>query len=132
MKDTLKIFFLLTLALYCAPGFAQAPTNKESSDGVSVKIGDSTYVIKQYFFVMLSAGPNRSQDSITAAKIQDAHLNNISRLAKIGKLVIAGPFGDQGNWQGVFIFNCKTKEETEELLRTDPAVAAGRLKYEIH
>ena len=88
--------------------------------------------IKQYWFVLLTEGKNRTQDSATAAKIQDGHMANINRLYYEGKLKVAGPFGDEGNWKGIFIFDCNTKEEVEKLLNTDPAVAAGRLVYEIH
>lgn len=93
--------------------------------------------IKQYWFVMLTKGNNRTQDSVTAEKIQDAHLANIGRLYNEGKLKVAGPFGDDGEWRGIFIFDasaegCKTKEELEKILTTDPAISAGRLKYEIH
>jgi uncharacterized protein len=88
--------------------------------------------IRQYWFVMLTAGSNRSQDSVTAAKIQKEHLANINRLYNDGKLKVAGPFGDEGKWIGLFIFDCETKEEVEKLVKTDPAVAAGRLNYEIH
>jgi uncharacterized protein YciI len=90
------------------------------------------YEMKQYFFVMLSKGANRSQDSVTAAKIQEGHMANITRLAQAGKLIVAGPFADEGNWRGIFIFDCKTREEVETLLQSDPAVRAGRLSYEIH
>ena len=88
--------------------------------------------IRQFWFVMLTKGTNRSQDSLTASKIQEGHMANIKRLYKEGKLKVAGPFGDNGNWIGIFIFDCETKEEVERLLSTDPAVAAGRLLYEIH
>ena len=88
--------------------------------------------LKQYFFVMLSKGSDRNQDSATAAKIQQGHLANIRRLAGLGKLLVAGPFGDNTNLAGIFIFDCATKEEVEGLLKTDPAVAAGRLVYDIH
>jgi uncharacterized protein YciI len=81
---------------------------------------------------MLLKGKNRSQDSITAAKIQEGHMANINRLYKAGKLKVAGPFGDEGEWKGIFIFDCASKQEVEELLKTDPAVMAGRLNYEIH
>ena len=60
------------------------------------------------------------------------NLKNISRLAQMGKLLVAGPFSDDGNWRGLFIFDCKTKEEVEQLVKSDPAVSAGRLNYEIH
>jgi len=89
-------------------------------------------IMKQYYFVMLTKGNNRTQDSATAAQIQKAHLENIGRLAKAGKIIVAGPFGDDGNWRGIFIFDAASKEEVEQLLQTDPAVSAGRLAYEIH
>ena len=88
--------------------------------------------IRQYWFVMLTAGSNRSQDSLTAAKIQHGHMANITRLYNDGKLKVAGPFGDEGKWIGIFIFDCSTKEEVEKLVNTDPAIKAGRLNYEIH
>lgn len=88
--------------------------------------------IRQYFFVMLTAGKNRTQDSVTAATIQEGHMANIRKLYADGKLKVAGPFGDDGNWRGIFIFDCATKEEVEQLLQTDPAVKSGRLAFEIH
>ncbi|NVO18140.1 MAG: hypothetical protein HXX13_00475 [Bacteroidetes bacterium] len=87
--------------------------------------------MKQYFMVFLSKGPNRSQDSITAAKIQEAHLNNISRLFEEKKLVLAGPFLDDGEVMGIFILDVPTVEEARKVTETDPAVQAGRLKMEI-
>lgn len=88
--------------------------------------------IRQYWFVMLTKGTNRNQDSATAAQIQAGHLANINRLYQDGKIKVAGPFGDGGNWLGIFIFDCASKKEVEDLLKTDPAIAAGRLDYEIH
>ena len=88
--------------------------------------------IRQYFFVMLTAGKNRTQDSVTAATIQEGHMANIRKLYADGKLKVAGPFGDDGNWRGIFIFDCATKEDVEQLLQTDPAVKSGRLAFEIH
>ena len=87
--------------------------------------------IRKYWFVMLLKGENRNQDSATAAKIQREHLANIDRLYNEGKIKVAGPFGDRGNWLGIFIFDCETKEEVEKLLQTDTAVSSGRLAYDI-
>lgn len=88
--------------------------------------------IKKYWFVMLTTGPNRSQDSTTAAKLQEGHMSNMGMMYREGKLKVAGPFGDDGNWRGIFIFDCETKEEVLKLLAKDPAISAGRLAYEIH
>ena len=87
--------------------------------------------IRKYWFVMLIKGPNRNQDSVTTANLQKGHLDNIGSLYNRGKLKVAGPFGDGGNWSGIFIFDCDTKEEVEALLKQDPAIAAGRLSYDL-
>lgn len=86
---------------------------------------------KQFFFVMLSKGPNREQDAETAATIQQGHLANIERLSEAGILKLAGTFLEDTDWRGVFVFNCVTKEEVEAHLKTDPAIEAGRLIYTI-
>ena len=117
-----KILFVGGLLLFTAISYGQnKPASKPNPEEQ----------IKQYWFVMLLKGNNRSQDSATAAKIQAGHMANISRLYYEGKLKVAGPFGDDGNWLGIFIFDCATKKEVEDLLKTDPAVAAGRLAYDI-
>lgn len=92
------------------------------------------FEMKQYYFVMLTKGERRGEITDTAIinELQRGHLANINRLAEMGKIVVAGPFGDNGNWRGIFIFNCPTEDEVRELLNTDPAIKAGRLAYEIH
>lgn len=92
------------------------------------------FEMKQYYFVMLTKGERRGEITDTAIinEIQRGHMANINRLAEMGKIVVAGPFGDNGNWRGIFIFDCPTEEEVRELLNTDPAIKAGRLAYEIH
>ena len=77
-------------------------------------------------------GPNRSQDSTQRAEIQKAHLKNIMHLAKKGKLIIAGPFLDNTDIRGIFIFNVESIKEAEKLTESDPAVKAGVLSMELH
>ena len=93
---------------------------------------EEDFQMKQYFMVFLTAGPNRTQDSVTRAKLQEGHLNNITRLFNEKKIVLAGPFLDNGTYLGIFIFDVTTENEVIALLKTDPAIAAGRLGYEIH
>ena len=64
--------------------------------------------------------------------IQKAHMDNINRLAEMKKLVVAGPFGDNGMLRGIFVFRVNSIEEARELAATDPAVKAGRLALQIH
>jgi uncharacterized protein len=117
---TLAILLTVMLIPFCGKS-ALAQSNIEDE-----------FQMKQYFMVFLKAGLNRSQDSATAAKIQEGHLNNISRLFEEKKMVLAGPFMDEGTYMGIFIFDVATVEEVTQLLLSDPAVKAGRLDYEIH
>lgn len=80
---------------------------------------------------MLIKGTNRSHDSTTTARIQREHLANIDRLYNEGKIKVAGPFGANGDWRGIFIFDCETREEVEGLLKSDAAISSGRLSYDV-
>ncbi len=90
------------------------------------------YEMMNFWFVMLVKGNNRTQDSATVTKLQAGHMANIGKMAAEGKLLIAGPFIDNANWRGIFIFKSESKDEVEAMLQQDPAIAAGRLAYEIH
>jgi uncharacterized protein YciI len=90
------------------------------------------YGMKKYVMAFLKAGPKRDQDSVTAANLQGEHMKNIQRMANLGKLVLAGPFLDGNEFQGIYIFNVESVEEAKELTESDPAIKAGRLVMELH
>lgn len=139
------LFFLLSLLLLasCARhnhpaagntdlGAQLAAPNPGYDAALAARAGSDPYGMKKYVMAFLKAGPNRSQDSLEAARIQKAHLENINRLAEEGKLLLAGPFLDRGELRGIFIFNVATIEEARALTETDPAIKAGRLVMELH
>jgi uncharacterized protein YciI len=94
------------------------------------KLGGDDYGMKQYVLVILKTGPTKIDDLAKVQELFAGHLKNIMRLADEGKLALAGPFTDGGNMRGLFIFNVKTIEEAKELIKTDPAIAAGLLDPE--
>jgi uncharacterized protein YciI len=127
--------FLALLLVIASAGLASAQGMEKDEEGFHVfqmKDGDSTFFMKQYFFVMLKEGPNRDQKPEEANVIQKEHLKHMSNLAKEGKLMLAGPFGDESQWKGIVFLNVKTLEEAKALTDQDPAVKAGRLVAEIH
>ena len=65
-------------------------------------------------------------------KVQAAQNAYISELAASGKLLVAGPFYDKSEWQGLYIFKCATEAEAKALALGDPQIRANRLKFEIH
>ena len=88
--------------------------------------------IEQFWFVLIKTGPKNDFDSITRKNLFAGHMANISKLYYDGILKVAGPFGKNDmTWRGIFIFDCKTKEEAEKLVATDPAVAAGLFAVDI-
>lgn len=129
----MKVPVLMVILLLCAACVQEAAKSESTFDAdLAQKTGADTYGMKQYVMAFLKAGPNRDQDSTTAAELQRAHLNNITRLAEEGKLVLAGPFMDDGDIRGIYIFNVKTIDEAKKLTATDPAIKAGRLLMELH
>lgn len=96
------------------------------------KLGADEYGMHGYFMAFLKEGPNRNQSEEEVSKIQRAHLDNITRMANEGFLVLAGPFMDEGTVKGIYVFKVETLEEAEELTKTDPAVKSGRLIMELH
>jgi uncharacterized protein len=98
------------------------------------QITQNNPAMKQYWFVMLVKGKDRDKitDTTVLNKLQEGHMANIRAMAAQGKLMVAGPFGDDGYWRGIFIFDAASKEEVIALLQNDPAIKAGRLDYEIH
>ena len=85
------------------------------------------------YLAFLTRGPKWTPEKTPhTEEIQKAHMANINRLAETKKLVVAGPFGDNGTLRGIFVFKVASLAEAQALAETDPAVQAGRLALEIH
>ena len=85
------------------------------------------------YLAFLTRGEKWTPEKTPATEeIQKGHMANINRLAEMKKLVAAGPFGDDGQLRGIFVFRVANLEEAKTLTATDPAVQAGRLAMDIH
>ena len=139
MKNLLFLLFMILFWAHCQPS-ADAPTApshvsaaEDSYDPrLAEECGADEYGMRRYVMAFLKKGPNRDRDSLEAVNLQRAHLDNISQLAEEGKLSLAGPFLDDGEIRGIYIFNVETIEEARELTQTDPAIQAGSLVMELH
>jgi uncharacterized protein YciI len=96
------------------------------------RLGADEYGMARYVMAFLKPGPRRDQPEEEARRLMKAHLANIERLASDGKLVLAGPFLDDGPLAGIYVFKVATVEEARALTATDPAIQAGRLEMELH
>lgn len=137
MRTFYTTLFLVTIILSCETKTDnELATNSVKTlsfdSALAAELGADNYGMRQYVMAFLKAGPIRDQDSVTAANIQRAHLDNITRMAEEGKLVFAGPFMDDFEIRGIYVFAVETLAEAEELTLTDPAVKSGRLIMELH
>lgn len=84
------------------------------------------------YLAFLERGSFTPPSKEAAEELQRAHIANINRLAEMKKLIVAGPFGDNGQLRGIFVFKVGSLEEAKLLTETDPAVKAGRLVLDLH
>lgn len=128
MKRTIfLILFLLTGILTNAQ-----KNNPNYDEALAKKLGADDFGMKNYVFVILKTGENKTTDKEERNKLFRGHMENIQRLVDEGKLIVAGPFGENDKtWRGLFILNVKTVEEAKTLVQTDPAIKAGIFDVEL-
>lgn len=90
--------------------------------------------LETYELVLLKRPANpKEYPPERAQEIQAAHLGHLTRMAREGHLVVAGPFGDQEDetLRGLALYRVGSVEEARRLAEQDPAVQAGRLEVEV-
>lgn len=126
---SLRIALLLSVPIVA---FA-APDGPPAAQAEKVKAAPALPPgMKQYWFVMLKKGPKRDHPAEEAQRLQAGHMANMQTYAERGRLQIAGPFMDDGDWRGIFILDAPDRAGAEAICNDDPAVRAGRLVCEIH
>lgn len=119
-----KVIFLF---IFLFPGFnlLAQKNNPNYDETLARKLGADDFGMKYYVLVILKTGENKTTDKEELNKLFRGHMENIQRLVDEGKLIVAGPFGENDKtWRGLFILNVKTVEEAAALVQTDPAVKA--------
>src|SRR5690242_18704456 len=118
------IFIAATMAAVlasAAPVRAQATQARTAPATVTSPDGTQ---MTQYYMVFLRRGPAWTSKSTPETKaIADGHMANIERLAKEGRMVVAGPFdGQSGNraLAGIFILRAANMDEARAITTSDP------------
>jgi uncharacterized protein YciI len=128
MKKTL---FLILFAVFQFTAFAQ--TESSQYDSLLAKsLGADDYGMKSYVLAILKTGPKVIDNKTIRDSLFRGHMENIGRLAEMGKLIVAGPFGkNEKGFRGIFILNVKSVDEAKELTNTDPAIKAGIFEVDL-
>ena len=110
-------------------GFSQ---EVKFDENLAKSLGADDYGMKQYVFCILKTGSNTTASEKERNEYFKGHMENIQRLAKEGKLAVAGPFmKNDKNYRGIFVFNVSTVEEAKALVESDPAVKGKIFDYEL-
>jgi uncharacterized protein YciI len=129
---------LLSLGLLSVAAAAQTAVKKDEpapskfDAELAKKVGADQMGMRKYVLAILKTGPKDAEIQGDARKaLFKGHFDNMTRLAKEGKLAVAGPFNDpEKKYRGLFILAVPTVEEAKALAETDPTVKAGVLVVE--
>jgi uncharacterized protein YciI len=91
------------------------------------------YEMTHYVVGFFHKGPNwTAEQTAETRRLLQGHLANFQKLADDGKLIVAGPFGDNGEMRGMLIFKLESVDEARKLMEADPTLSAGWLSLDLH
>jgi uncharacterized protein YciI len=125
------IFVLFTGAVWAQSGAKPKPKKVKYDAKLAKQLGADERGMKPFVMVFLKRGPGKFEKA-ERDRLVGLHLENIGKLAEMKKLVLAGPFMEDGDLRGIYIFDVATVEEAKALTETDPAVKAGVFSIELH
>jgi uncharacterized protein YciI len=100
---------------------------------LATRLGADERGMRKFVLVILKTGPKRMPDGEQRKAMFAGHFANMQRLSKAGKLVLAGPFGeDADGWRGLFVFAVDDIEQARQLTATDPVIVNGEMVAEYH
>lgn len=137
MKRALLALLLLCLSAAGEP-VTQATEPSASQKPVydralAQRLGADQRGMRAYVLVILKSGPKHMPQGAARDTMFARHFANIGRLAAAGKLVLAGPFGDNpAGWRGLFLLAVNDVDAARRLTATDPVIAQGEMIAEYH
>ncbi len=124
--------YLLFLCLAFTYSVSLSQTNSGYDAALAKELGADDYGMKEYVFVLLKAGSNTELDEEEKKRLFAGHQANMQKWEEAGKLAVAGPFfPNDASLEGIFILDVPF-EEVQEVLTTDPAIAADALSFEAY
>jgi uncharacterized protein YciI len=129
----LALAFCFAAATAVAEPSPPPPAASNFDAALADKTGADERGMRGYVVVILRTGPTRMPDGAPRDAMFAGHFANMERLAKEGKLVLAGPFEqDPDGWRGLFVFAVGGIDEAKALTATDPVIASGEMVADYH
>jgi len=123
MKKHLLILVSLVLMLI---GFNATPFKAQEK-------AEPQHKLVQFYMGLLKKGPGWTTAHTDATtQLHQKHVAYVMSLLESGKAMIAGPFTDDQDLLGVYIFRAPSLDEARAWAAADPAVVAGHLLVEMH
>jgi uncharacterized protein YciI len=127
----MKPSFIIFAIIFLFPFLLKAQ-DTQFDQALAAKLQADDYGMRKFVIAFLFTGDRVSEyNPEERAEIQKGHMANITKLAEMEKLILAGPFFGNDTMRGIFVFDVDSKEEAEKLTNTDPAVIAGVLRMEL-
>jgi len=87
----------------------------------------------EFHMALLKHGPKwTAAENPETTRMHQQHVAYVMSLLNSGKAVLAGPFTDGGDIDGVFIFRAASAAEAKEWAEGDPSIASGFRTAEMH
>ena len=97
------------------------------------RVGADARGMRKYVLVILKTGPKHVPDGPAREAMFAGHFANINRLAREGKLAVAGPFPKHpAGWRGLYVFAVEDIAAARALTETDPVIVEGEMVAEYH
>lgn len=124
----LKPLRVLSLLALAAPVAAESAAVSVADPELAQRLGADERGMRSYVLVILRSGPQRMPDGEARKAMFAGHFANMARLAKEGKLALAGPFGqNEVAWRGLFVMATRDIDEARRWTETDPVIVNGEM-----
>jgi len=129
----MKTYFPILLLLVVTMSASGQKTEQAYDSTLARKLGADDRGMKMYVLVVLKTGPAEISDKALRDSLFVGHFSNMEKLAAEEKLILAGPMAEnEKQYRGLFLFDVKTIEEAEELLKGDPTVTSKIFDTELY
>ncbi len=127
-----RTFLWLPLVLWMGFSCVSCTDQAQKPPAFTSNVKAPQFEWEDYQFGLLRKGPNHGTGTPEEREtMQAGHMATIHKMSQSGKLLAAGPMGDDGQLRGIFLFKAST-QEAQAMAAEDPTIQAGRLVLDLH